>query len=248
MRSPTPPGPRPTTTSRLGRFPEKPPSPRAGSDFFVEPDAVLFDLDGTLVDGAAAIHDAFEHALRETGMPPVPRARVAAMIGVPLRLMFRELCQVDDADATLLVRAYRARFEQMAPTLVRAAPGACDALDAFGGARLGIVTTKAVEPARTVLRALGIEQRFGAVVGVDTVLRPKPDPEGVRVALARLGVGAARTVFVGDTILDVLAGRAAQTRTVAVANGHGDPGELEAAQPDELIPDLTHLPDAVRRV
>jgi HAD superfamily hydrolase (TIGR01509 family) len=212
----------------------------------VDPDAILWDLDGTLVDGAAAIHDAFEHALRATDMPPVERAKVAGMIGVPLRLMFRELCQVNDADAALLVRAYRARFEEMAPKLVRAAPGAMDALDHFSAVPHAIVTTKAVEPARVVLRALGVEARFAAVIGVDTVLRPKPDPEGVRVALARLGVGASRAVFVGDTVMDVVAGRSAGVRTVAVANGHGDPGELEAASPDAIVPDLTRLPQAVR--
>jgi HAD superfamily hydrolase (TIGR01509 family) len=212
----------------------------------VKPEAILFDLDGTLVDGAAAIHDAFEHALRVTDMPPVPRAKVAGMIGVPLRQMFRELCAVNDADAALLVRAYRARFEQMAPTLVRATPGAIEALDHFAHLPMAIVTTKAVEPARTVLAALAIEDRFRVVIGVDTVLRPKPDPEGVRVALARLGVEAQHAVFVGDTIMDVLAGRGAGTKTVALTNGHGDPGELEAASPDILIPDLTHLPQAVR--
>lgn len=212
----------------------------------MEPDALLWDLDGTLVDGAAAIHDAFEHALRVTDMPPVPRAKVAGMIGAPLRLMFRELCQVDDDDAARLVRAYRARFEEVAPALVKPTVGAQEALDAFAGKPMAIVTTKAVEPARTVLRALGFEDRFRAVVGVDTVRRPKPDPEGVRVALARLGVGASRSVFVGDTIMDVLAGRAAGARTVALTGGHGDPGELAAAQPDALIPDLTLLASAVK--
>lgn len=213
----------------------------------MEPEALLFDLDGTLVDGAAAIHDAFEHALRERGQAPIPRAAVAGRIGIPLRLMFRDLCCIDDRESAELVRAYRERFELMAPRLVAPAPGAREAIDAYDVPR-AIVTTKAVEPARVVLRALGIEDRFQTVVGVDTVRRPKPDPEGARVALARLGVGSARAVFVGDTIMDVLAGKGAGARTVAVLNGHGDAGELEAARPDALIPDLTHFKDAVTRL
>lgn len=212
----------------------------------MRPEALLFDLDGTLVDGAAAIHDAFEHAVAARGLAPVPRHEVASMIGLPLRLMFRELCRVDDRESAELVRVYRARFEDAAPILVRATPGMRQALDAYPDVPMAIVTTKAVEPARTVLRALGIEERFAAVVGVDTVRRPKPDPEGVRVALARLGVGALRAVFVGDTIMDVLAGKGASTRTMAVLNGHGDADELRAAQPDALIEDLTALPDAIR--
>jgi pyrophosphatase PpaX len=212
----------------------------------VEPDALLFDLDGTLCDGAAAIHDAFEHALRERGHAPVARAAVAGRIGMPLRLMFRDLLGVDDHESAALVRVYRERFETQAPALVRPAPGLRDALDAFPTVPMGVVTTKAVEPARVVLRALGVEARFGAVVGVDTVRRPKPDPEGVRVALARLGVGAMNAVFVGDTLMDVLAGKGAATRTIAVLDGHGDADELRAAAPDAIIQDLRGLAAAVR--
>lgn len=212
----------------------------------MEPDALLFDLDGTLVDGAAAIHDAFEHALRARGQREVPRAEVASRIGLPLRLMFRDLLGVDDRESAALVREYRLRFEETAPKLVRGTPGALEALDRFAGTPMAIVTTKAVEPARTVLRALGIEERFGAVVGVDTVRRPKPDPEAVRVALARLGIGAMHAVMVGDTIMDVLAGKAAGTKTIAVLCGHGDADELRAARPDAIIQDLTELPQAVR--
>lgn len=214
----------------------------------MKPEALLFDLDGTLVDGAAAIHDSFEHAVATRGHDPVDRAKIAGMIGAPLRLMFRELCRVDDRESAELVRVYRARFEEMAPTLVRPTPGMREALAAFPELPMAIVTTKAVEPARTVLKALGIEERFGAVVGVDTVRRPKPDPEAVRVALSRLGVGAMRAVFVGDTIMDVLAGKAAQTRTIALLNGHGDADELRAAAPDALIGDLTDLPKAIERL
>lgn len=212
----------------------------------MRPDALLFDLDGTLADGAAAIHDAFEHALASRGHAPVDRRLVASRIGLPLRLMFRDLARVDDRESAALVRAYRERFEARAPSLVRPAPGMREALDAFPGVPMAIVTTKAVEPARTVLQALGIEERFGAIVGVDTVRRPKPDPEGARVALARLGAGALHAVFVGDTIMDVLAGKGAGTRTVALLSGHGDPEELRAAQPDALIDDLRGLPGAIR--
>lgn len=211
----------------------------------MQPEAILFDLDGTLADGAAAIHDAFQHALREGGYEPAPHGEVARRIGMPLRWMFRDMLSVDDEAAAELVRLYRARFESQARTLVRAAPGAHEALAAFPRTPMAIVTTKAVEPARTVLEALGMTERFSVVVGVDTVRRPKPDPEPVRVALARLGVGAQHAVMVGDTIMDVVAGRGAFTKTVAVLNGHGDPGELKAARPDALIPDLHRLRDAV---
>ena len=211
----------------------------------MRPEAILFDLDGTLCDGAAAILDAFEHALREHGHAPQPREEIVGRIGLPLRLMFRDMLGVDDQEGAALVRTYRARFEEKAPALVRPAPGLHEALAAYERVPMAVVTTKAVAPARTVLRALGIEDRFATVVGVDTVRRPKPDPEGVRVALARLDVGAVRAVFVGDTVMDVLAGKGASVRTVAALHGHGDPAELEASRPDAIVPDLARLPPAV---
>lgn len=214
----------------------------------MQPEAILFDLDGTLVDGASAIQDAFAHAVRERGFAALPEAAVASRIGMPLRLMFRDLLAVEDRESVELVRVYRERFEKVAPTLVRPARGLHAALDAYPGVPMAIVTTKAVEPARIVLRALKIEDRFGAVVGVDTVRRPKPDPEGARVALARLGVGSLRSVFVGDTIMDVLAGRGCGARTVAVLGGHGDEDELRASSPDALIGDLLELRDAVAKL
>lgn len=221
---------------------------RSGCPFDMQPSALLFDLDGTLVDGAAAIQDAFAHALSQRGHAPVDPARVAGRIGLPLRMMFRDLCNVDDRESAALVRVYRDRFEQQARELIRPAPGLEESLEHFRGMPLAIVTTKAVEPARVVLRALGIEDRFSTVVGVDTVRRPKPDPEGVRVALARLGVGAMHAVFVGDTVMDVIAGKGALVRTIAVTTGHGDEQELRAAAPDALIPDLRGLPEAVAKL
>lgn len=212
----------------------------------MDPAAILFDLDGTLADGAAAIQDAFAHAVRERGRPEVDPAAVASRIGIPLRAIFRDLCQADDYESAALVRAYRERFERRAPDLVRPAPGLREALDAFPDLPMAVVTTKAVEPARVVLRALGIEPRFAAVVGVDTVRRPKPDPEGVRVALARLGVGAVRSVYVGDTAMDVLAGKGAGARTIGVTSGHGAQEEIRAAAPDATIKDLRQLAAAVR--
>lgn len=211
----------------------------------LRPAAILWDLDGTLCDGAAAILDSFEHACVERKHAAPQRAAIVSRIGMPLRLMFRDLLGVDDRESAALVASYRARFEEAAPSLVRATPHALDAIASFPNVPMAIVTTKATEPARTVLKALGLDARMATIVGVDTVRRPKPDPEGARVALARLGVGAMESVFVGDTVMDVLAGKGASLRTVALTNGHGDASELKAAAPDAIIPDLSYLKRAV---
>ena len=76
----------------------------------VRPQAILWDLDGTLCDGAAAILDAFEHACRERGRNVPPREAVVSRIGMPLRLMFRDLLGVEDRESAALVTSFPVRI------------------------------------------------------------------------------------------------------------------------------------------
>src|SRR5438067_8053456 len=126
----------------------------------MRPEAILWDLDGTLCDGASAILDAFQFACDTRRYDVPPREAIVSRIGMPLRLMFRDLLGVDDRESAALVASYRERFEAEAPRLVRLAPGAKEALDAFPRVPMAVVTTKAAEPARTVLRALGLDARM----------------------------------------------------------------------------------------
>ncbi len=223
--------------------------PAAGSPFPLSGwQAVLFDLDGTLVDGRDAIVDAFAHALDATGLRPVPRAHVEALVGHPLDAMFLALApQASRYDVPKLTEIYMARFAERAPTLLRLASGATEALASLRGTPIGIVTTKRRAAAELALRVVGVRDAFSAVVGLEDASHAKPHPAPVVEGARRLGVPAARCVVVGDTPLDVTAAKRAGAAAVGVLGGASERRALEAAGADVVLEDLHALPSALGR-
>lgn len=202
--------------------------------------AVLFDLDGTLIDSAPDLAGAV-NALRERkGLDAVPYARLRPMVGTGARGMIGAAFGLQPGDAGFddlrdeflalyeqnLLRHTRV-FEQMVPVL--------DALDA-AGLRWGIVTNKAERFALPVVQSLGLHLRAGAMVCGDTTPHAKPHPAPLLEAARRIGCDATACVYVGDDLRDVQAGRAAGMATLAAAWGYLGQGEaIDAWGADGLI-------------
>jgi pyrophosphatase PpaX len=197
------------------------------------PSAVLFDLDGTLIDSIELILSSYRHTmLSHRGATP-PDSVWLAGLGTPLRAQFRKFTD-DEAEVAAMVATYRTHNLANHDRMVRAYPGVLEAVRHLhaAGRTLAIVTSKTRDGAQRGLRYCGFGGLFPVVVGADDVPRHKPDPEPVRHALALLGVPAAAAVFVGDSPHDLAAGRAAGVRTAAVAWGPFARAELEALAPD----------------
>jgi phosphoglycolate phosphatase len=204
-------------------------------------DAVLFDLDGTLVDTPSAIVAAFTAAFEAMGVGDVPGARrIRATIGLPLELAVSELLGVpaDDKAVAEGVTRYRTLFTEL--IVPRAAellfPGVAEGLTTLrdNGFALAVATSKFQASADALLTAAGIHDRFAIVVGADRVSNPKPHPEMGELILRELGVPARRATMVGDTTHDLLMARAAGMRSVAVTYGVHAPAELRSADPTWL--------------
>lgn len=193
--------------------------------------AVLFDLDGTLVDSIGLLVASMEYAFEERELrPPVPEWISA--IGTPLDAMLRRWATCDDD-----VLALRARYRefQMAnhDTMTTAYPGAVETVRALhaAGHPLAVVTSKLEAGARRSLAWVGIEECFTAVVGLDATTKHKPLPEPVWYALDRLGAPRESAFFVGDSTHDMFAGNAAGVRTVAALWGPYSREQLETSSP-----------------
>ncbi|MDT8344365.1 MAG: phosphoglycolate phosphatase [Thermohalobaculum sp.] len=175
--------------------------------------AVVFDLDGTLVDSAPDIHAAANVMLAALGRAPLDLGRVTSFVGNGVaKLVERCLDATGGADAALGAHAFgifREAYHAAPASLTRPYPGVEAALDALAGAgcRLGLCTNKPEGPTRQVLDALGLARHFGAVVGGDTLAVMKPDPAPLRLCLDRLGAGPA--LYVGDSETDAATARAA---------------------------------------
>ncbi|KTT68466.1 HAD-IA family hydrolase [Sphingomonas sanguinis] len=212
---------------------------------------VGFDLDGTLLDTSGDLTAAVNHALGSIGRAPLSVEAVKPMIGGGARAMLRHGLEAtggyDDAMLDTLHRQLLDYYE--AHLAVHTAPfsGALAALDelAARGVRLGIMTNKLERFARAILNALGLTDRFDAIIGGDTLGVAKPSPRPIQALVEQCGGGAA--AFVGDSIFDVQAAHAAGLPVVACSFGFlSQPVEALGADAiidgyRELIPTLERL-------
>lgn len=204
------------------------------------PDAVLFDLDGTLVDSAPDLAGAGNEMRLERGLPPLPLAQFRPHVGSGARGMLAIALQVTPQHAEFVelrdefLARYERRltresrvFEEMLPLL--------DALDARA-LRWGIVTNKATLYTLPVVAGLDLAQRAAVVICGDTTPHPKPHPAPLLEAARRLGAEPSNCVYVGDDERDMQAGRSAGMRTVAVAWGYlGQGAPIASWQADAVI-------------
>ena len=201
--------------------------------------AVLFDVDGTLLDTSEFIYGGFEHALAAHGLPVPDRAALAAVIGPPLALCYQLL--VPAGDLASLIASHRAwQLDNL--ELCRPFPGAVAVLRELraAGLRLAAVTNRSRVSAHRSADLTGLTPYLDLLLAAEDVARQKPDPEPLLLALDRLGVAASEAVMVGDTYADILAGRAASVRTVGVTHGFHGTAVAEHA-PDALIDSLGEL-------
>lgn len=206
------------------------------------PIAILFDLDGTLVDTVPFILASARHAFEGYGLCPTDDQWIAG-IGTPLRAQIASFVRRPE-DVDLVVARYREFWIANHDRLTRPFPGALEVVDtlAASGHPIGVVTAKTEEGALRTLRHTGLLRYMQAIVGADTCLRCKPDPEPVHVALARLERAPSEAVLVGDSPHDIVAARAAGVRAVGVLHGACDRDRLLAAGAQALLDDLAPLP------
>jgi phosphoglycolate phosphatase len=195
--------------------------------------ALLFDLDGTLVDSAPGICASAHAACVALGYP-VPAAEVfRSRIGLPLALMLRAglPSDLDDARVEACCDEYRRQFDVIALPGTVAFPGVPETLERWRGQgrRLAVATSKRSDIAAKVLARSGLAELFELVVGGEMVARGKPAPDMALRALELLGVRAADAAMVGDTVHDVQMARSADVVAYAVSHGVHERADLEAA-------------------
>ena len=203
------------------------------------PAAVLFDLDGTLIDSAPDLAGACNDMRIERGLAALPYERLRAMVGSGARGMVGVGFGLtpDDAGYLELRDEFLRRYESRMTRQTQLFPAVTQLLAELEGAGIawGIVTNKATRFAAPLVAALGLLPTAGALVCGDTTPHAKPHPEPLLEAARRLGVPPATCVYVGDDRRDVDAGRAAGMRTVVAAWGYLGGGDPPAAWSADAI-------------
>ena len=212
------------------------------------PPALLFDLDGTLVDSIELILGSARHAFIGFAghVPTDDEWRVG--IGRPLQAVLLEYATGDQVEADRLLVRYREYQMEHHDRLMHAYTGVVDTLRALhaAGHPLAIVTSKSDWLAQRALEFVGISDLFGALVGCDTCVNHKPHPEPVERALALLGEAPSNALLVGDSPHDIQSGRAAGVYTVGASWGAFSRAEMLASGADVVIDDITDLPAVIR--
>jgi pyrophosphatase PpaX len=196
-------------------------------------DTILFDLDGTLIDSIRLILDSYHHTLASHGLPPRTDEEWLRGVGTPLSVQFAEW-RDDPSTIDALIATYREYNLKHHDSMVTVYPGVVQAIEALKAAGLatGLVTSKNRQGALRGLALARLELLMDVLVCADEVDNPKPHPEPVEKAVALLGADPATTVYVGDSIHDMVSGRAAGVRTAAALWGPFGRHHLEGAEPD----------------
>lgn len=190
--------------------------------------AILFDLDGTLIDSTEGIIESFRVAFDAHNFPQAKDEDICALIGHPLEVMFEKLgVQRDKAD--IFVASYKEHYRKISLQKTALLSNAKDAVElAASTAKLGVVTTKTARYSKDILNSFGILKYFGVVIGREDVINPKPDAEPILKALDTLHVEPSMNSFmIGDTCLDINAAKNAKISSVGVLSGYGTKEDLQ---------------------
>jgi HAD superfamily hydrolase (TIGR01509 family) len=225
---------------------ERPSDGRAGNVRAVSVDAVIFEMDGTLLDSSSTVPAAYAAAIHELCGRWVTDAEVIAEYGAgPASALLSRFIgrQATDSDVECWLRHLDTRLTQT--VIYPGVPSAIERL-ASKGVQLAVFTGATTRAAELQLAHGGMGSRFGAVVGSDEIAAVKPAPDGLHRVCELLDVAPSRTAYVGDAINDLRCARAAGAIPVAAAWGHlyehDTEPHLVAHTPDHVV-DLLLGPD-----
>ena len=209
---------------------------------FADVRALIFDLDGTLIDSKLDLALAVNAALEHLGRSPLEHERIYSYVGDGAPALIRRALGegVTEAQAegalSFFLQYYRAHM--LDNTLPY--PGVREGLGQLAGYEMAVLTNKPVRFSRAILNGLDLSRHFRYVYGGNSFERKKPDPMGVEVLLRDLGAGPREAMVVGDSEVDVLTARNAGIWACGVTYGLGS-GRLAQAPPDLLLDSLTEL-------
>ncbi len=207
----------------------------------------IFDLDGTLIDSRDDITKSVNLALARMSLPPINTARIAEFVGNGVQILIQRALreatggEPENSFFECTVTRYLEEYEAHLLDSTVLYPGVREALHGLGWARKAVITNKPERFSRRILEALGVADCFCAILGGDSTSRRKPDPAPLQMVMAQCGVSPRQTVMVGDSIVDIKAGKAAGAITCGIAGGFRPRAELEAAGSDLIVDDVAGL-------
>ena len=217
-------------------------------------DAILFDLDGTLLDSIGIYYDIVDIVFAKLKLPPVPKERFveAAKDGdfewdyvLPAEMKDRKT-ELIKAATDLIYEIYPDMFAKK----LKIVPGADSILRDIhkSGMKIGIVTStpeEGMSHKKQILKKTGMDKLIEVVITADDVQHKKPAGEPLLICSQKIGICPEKSVYVGDARIDIKAGKAAGMKTIGVLTGFDNHEVLGKEMPDAIIESVAELPNVI---
>lgn len=204
--------------------------------------AVLFDLDGTLVDSYAALAEAVNHARRAHQLSDLPAERIRGLVGDGLERLLQRAFDLDVVPVSIR-NSFESRYDEICCTESRILDEVESTLQTLKtlGVPMAVCTNKPTGFSRKILDFLGLSANFRAIVGPDLAGARKPEARHILRTLEEARFGAREALFVGDMPIDVQAARNSGIDVAVLATGSSTYDELVTAQPDHMLARFSDL-------
>ena len=208
---------------------------------------LLFDLDGTIVNSMYDIGDAMNHTYRHFGKKEIPYTDIPAMVGGGIRQLLEDAFGAD-ADIDAMHKIFYDFYSSHYVDKTRPYPQVEETLRQLNSLQKGVYSNKPHRFTLGIIDTLALKKYFDFVQGARPELyASKPSPEGILYAIKELGATPKETLFIGDSTHDILAGKAAGTKTCAVTYGYRSREVLMEKKPDFIIDNFEEIIDLIEK-
>ncbi|HVN80598.1 MAG TPA: HAD-IA family hydrolase [Terriglobia bacterium] len=211
-------------------------------------DVIIFDLDGTLVDSRVDLANSVNYTRTRLGLPPVSNELVYTYVGDGAFLLLQRALgpEFGETEVREAVKIFLENYSQHLLDHTFLYPGVEEVLEQLKHLALTVLTNKPVGPSISILKGLGVLEKFKLVYGGDSFPQKKPHPAGIQKILIETGIPPHRALMVGDSRNDIMTGRNAGIPTCGVTYGLA-PDQLKDPLPDYVIDDMRELPGLITR-
>lgn len=206
---------------------------------------IIFDLDGTLVDSRIDITNAINYALKDYGIGPYTVEEITSLVGRGITKLIEDLIKpYKEIPINNVIERFLEHYERHIIDNTRPYAGVKETLEELRDYKKAVISNKREYLSKKALEGLGLLRYFEIVLGSDSTPEKKPSPLPVRMVLEKLNIPASEAVIVGDSDLDIKAGKSAGVLTIAVSYGYR-PREL-LLEADHIINNIRELPGLVK--
>jgi HAD superfamily hydrolase (TIGR01509 family) len=203
---------------------------------------VVFDFDGTLLDSMKIIFEALNEALSKRNLQKISLDLLGRMAGRPLSDIIKAKMYVPEHTIEAIEKDLFKAYVNFCRTSCQLLPNVENTLKTLKSkhVKLGLLTTTPREPLKVAVKRLAISNYFDIMLAKDEA-KSKPDPDGLNQIITEFGVNRDECLYVGDSPIDILTGKAAGIRTIAVTTGLATVEQLKENAPDDIITNLEQL-------